>query len=110
MQAQARCLGALPGGAGVVRQALRIIPGPAQVHGFAPVVQVQGSLHAVTAVVAGSAGDPDTPCVRRHGQCQLRHRQSGALHQHIRRQVLHRGLLDAARAGGVVQGAGLGKR
>ena len=42
----------------------------------------------VAAVVARPASHPDLPRMRRHGQCQPRHAQAGALHQRVRGRVV----------------------
>ena len=57
----------------------------------------RGRDQPVAAVVAGPAGDPDAPRMRRHGQRQARDGQAGALHQRVRRVLAPAPRLRCAR-------------
>ena len=64
----------------------------------------QGSCQqSVTAVVAGSAGEPDMACMWLQCPRQGGNRGSGPLHQPVWRQVRERGLFDRAAGGAAVQ-------
>ena len=69
-----------------------------------PGLQQRGSLQAVAAIVARTAGDPEALCMGRQGAGEPGGSQAGALHQGMRRQLLHPGLFDLAAAGNPVQG------